>query len=126
MGLAHAVRRVGARGPSSRPPGPAPATSAGFRVAVPARPDCCGLTWITTGQPTTAKRVLRRTVDVPRPHMEMTMTDTPVVERVDSAVFTVPTDAPEADGTLAWDSTTLVLATVRCGEIGRASCRERV
>ncbi|MGW3497666.1 enolase C-terminal domain-like protein [Streptomyces sp. NPDC001020] len=44
------------------------------------------------------------------------MTDTPVAERVDSAVFTVPTDAPEADGTLSWDSTTLVLVTVRCGE----------
>ncbi|MFB8000434.1 enolase C-terminal domain-like protein [Streptomyces sp. NPDC056002] len=43
--------------------------------------------------------------------------DTPSVERVDTAVFTVPTDAPEADGTLSWDSTTLVLATVRCGDI---------
>jgi L-alanine-DL-glutamate epimerase-like enolase superfamily enzyme len=29
----------------------------------------------------------------------------------------VPTDTPEADSTLAWDSTTLVLATVRCGEV---------
>ncbi|MFC3351189.1 enolase C-terminal domain-like protein [Streptomyces echinoruber] len=37
----------------------------------------------------------------------------PTVERVDTAVYTVPTDAPEADGTLAWDSTTLVLVTVR-------------
>ena len=46
------------------------------------------------------------------------MTGTAVVERVDTAVFTVPTDAPEADGTLAWDSTTLVLATVRCGDAG--------
>ncbi|MGP3734668.1 enolase C-terminal domain-like protein [Streptomyces sp. GDS52] len=45
------------------------------------------------------------------------MTDTPVVERVDTAVYTVPTDAPEADGTLGWDSTTLVLATVRCGNV---------
>ncbi|MEU0965949.1 enolase C-terminal domain-like protein [Streptomyces sp. NPDC005917] len=45
------------------------------------------------------------------------MSDLPAVERVDSAVYTVPTDAPEADGTLAWDSTTLVLATVRCGEV---------
>lgn len=44
------------------------------------------------------------------------MSDQPVVERMDSAVYTVPTDAPEADGTLAWNSTTLVLATVRCGE----------
>jgi L-alanine-DL-glutamate epimerase-like enolase superfamily enzyme len=42
--------------------------------------------------------------------------DTPSVERVDTAVFTLPTDAPEADGTLSWDSTTLVLATVRCGD----------
>ncbi|MGW2826015.1 enolase C-terminal domain-like protein [Streptomyces sp. NPDC001443] len=45
------------------------------------------------------------------------MSDAPVVERVDVAVYTVPTDAPEADGTLAWDSTTLVLVTVRCGEV---------
>ncbi|MFF8945622.1 enolase C-terminal domain-like protein [Streptomyces sp. NPDC014864] len=45
------------------------------------------------------------------------MSDTPVVERVDTAVFTVPTDAAEADGTLSWDSTTLVLATVRCGDV---------
>ncbi|MFJ3334903.1 enolase C-terminal domain-like protein [Streptomyces sp. NPDC086766] len=45
------------------------------------------------------------------------MSDIPVVERVDTAVFTVPTDAPEADGTLSWDSTTLVLATVRCGDV---------
>ncbi|WP_329406871.1 mandelate racemase [Streptomyces sp. NBC_00704] len=44
------------------------------------------------------------------------MSDTPVVTGVDTAVYTVPTDAPEADGTLAWDSTTLVLATVRCGD----------
>jgi L-alanine-DL-glutamate epimerase-like enolase superfamily enzyme len=43
------------------------------------------------------------------------MTDQPTVEAVDTAVYTVPTDAPEADGTLAWDKTTLVLATVRCG-----------
>ncbi|MFF7216593.1 enolase C-terminal domain-like protein [Streptomyces sp. NPDC008238] len=45
------------------------------------------------------------------------MSDDPVVERVDTAVFTVPTDAPEADGTLTWDSTTLVLTTVHCGDV---------
>lgn len=33
------------------------------------------------------------------------------VERVEVGVFVVPTDAPEADGTMAWQSTTLVLAT---------------
>ncbi len=31
------------------------------------------------------------------------------VARLDVATYTVPTDAPEADGTLAWDSTTLVV-----------------
>ncbi|MHB1988113.1 MAG: enolase C-terminal domain-like protein [Acidimicrobiales bacterium] len=37
------------------------------------------------------------------------------VEDVTSAVYTVPTDRPEADGTLAWDQTTLVLARVGAG-----------
>jgi L-alanine-DL-glutamate epimerase-like enolase superfamily enzyme len=40
----------------------------------------------------------------------------PRVEAVDARVFTVPTSSPEADGTLAWDSTTLVLVRVRCGD----------
>ncbi|GGX87728.1 enolase C-terminal domain-like protein [Streptomyces hiroshimensis] len=40
----------------------------------------------------------------------------PAVEDVTTAVYTVPTDAPEADGTLAWDATTLILATVRSGD----------
>jgi L-alanine-DL-glutamate epimerase-like enolase superfamily enzyme len=31
------------------------------------------------------------------------------------SVYTVPTDAPEADGTLAWDSTTVVVAEVTAG-----------
>jgi L-alanine-DL-glutamate epimerase-like enolase superfamily enzyme len=34
------------------------------------------------------------------------------VDRVTARAFTVPTDAPERDGTAAWDSTTLVLAEV--------------
>lgn len=38
-----------------------------------------------------------------------------VVECLDVSVHTVPTDAPEADGTLAWDSTTMVLVRVGCG-----------
>ncbi|MDF1605442.1 hypothetical protein [Nocardioides sp. YIM 152315] len=28
---------------------------------------------------------------------------------LDTSVYTIPTDAPEGDGTLAWDSTTLIL-----------------
>ena len=39
----------------------------------------------------------------------------PVVEGLDAAVYVVPTDAPEADGTLAWDKTILVLVTARAG-----------
>ncbi len=37
------------------------------------------------------------------------------VERVDAAAYTVPTDAPEGDGTFAWDSTTMVLVRVAGG-----------
>ncbi len=37
----------------------------------------------------------------------------PVVERVDVSAPTVPTGAPEADGTLRWDRTTLVPAAAR-------------
>jgi len=40
---------------------------AGWRVVLPRQPLCCGLTWITTGQLTTAKRVLSRTLDELRP-----------------------------------------------------------
>jgi L-alanine-DL-glutamate epimerase-like enolase superfamily enzyme len=34
------------------------------------------------------------------------------IDRVTARAFTVPTDAPEQDGTAAWDSTTLVVAEV--------------
>ncbi|MFI9361466.1 enolase C-terminal domain-like protein [Kitasatospora sp. NPDC053057] len=37
------------------------------------------------------------------------------VDRIGVSVYTVPTDAPEADGTLAWDHTTLVLAEAVSG-----------
>jgi FAD/FMN-containing dehydrogenase/Fe-S oxidoreductase len=36
---------------------------AGYRVELPDESLCCGLTWISTGQLDTARRVLRRTVD---------------------------------------------------------------
>lgn len=38
------------------------------------------------------------------------------IEAVEVSAYTVPTDAPESDGTLAWDSTTMVLVTVRAGD----------
>ncbi|WP_135467960.1 enolase C-terminal domain-like protein [Crenalkalicoccus roseus] len=37
------------------------------------------------------------------------------IERVSARAFTIPTDAPEADGTHAWNSTTLVVAEVAAG-----------
>ncbi len=43
------------------------------------------------------------------------MIDIPIRELTASA-YTVPTDAPEADGTLAWNSTTLVLVRARAGD----------
>ena len=46
------------------------------------------------------------------------MTDIPVTS-LDVSVYTIPTDAPEADGTLTWDSTTMVLVQARAGEPGR-------
>ena len=43
----------------------------------------------------------------------LTTTDAAVAE-LTAAAYTIPTDAPEADGTLQWDSTTLVIAQARC------------
>ncbi|MFD4529455.1 enolase C-terminal domain-like protein [Streptomyces sp. NPDC058470] len=39
----------------------------------------------------------------------------PLVDGIETAVYTVPTDAPEGDGTLAWDSTTMIVVQVRGG-----------
>lgn len=38
-----------------------------------------------------------------------------LIDSVDVRVYTVPTDEPEADGTIAWDSTTMVLIRVTSG-----------
>jgi FAD/FMN-containing dehydrogenase/Fe-S oxidoreductase len=43
--------------------------AAGWRVRVPDQAVCCGLTWISTGQLTSAKRILRRTVATLTPHV---------------------------------------------------------
>ena len=41
--------------------------------------------------------------------------DGPAVREITTAVYVIPTDAPEADGTLAWDATTMVLARASAG-----------
>jgi Fe-S oxidoreductase len=43
--------------------------AAGWQVTMPTRRVCCGLTWISTGQLKTAKKVLRRTVRELAPHV---------------------------------------------------------
>lgn len=42
----------------------------------------------------------------------------PFVDRVETAVYTVPTYTPEGDGTLAWDSTTMIVVQVSGGATG--------
>ena len=44
------------------------------------------------------------------------MADQPEIRDIAAAVYVIPTDAPEADGTLAWDKTTLVLVTAQAGD----------
>lgn len=41
----------------------------------------------------------------------------PKITETTANAFTIPTDAPEADGTFAWDSTTLVVVEIRCGGV---------
>lgn len=39
------------------------------------------------------------------------------IDRVDVSAYTVPTDFPESDGTLSWDSTTIVIVEVRAAGV---------
>lgn len=45
------------------------------------------------------------------------MLSAPKVTKAEVSVYTMPTDAPEADGTFAWDSTTLVLVELEAGDV---------
>ncbi|MFH9350388.1 FAD-binding and (Fe-S)-binding domain-containing protein [Kitasatospora sp. NPDC017646] len=65
---------------------------AGFHVAVPEEPVCCGLTWISTGQLATAKRVLKRTTGVLRPWLEA---GTPIIGLEPSCAAVFRSDAPD-------------------------------
>jgi Fe-S oxidoreductase len=65
--------------------------AAGFGVEVPQRTLCCGLTWISTGQLATAKRVLRRTLKALRPALS---TGTPVVVLEPSCAAVFRSDVP--------------------------------
>ena len=40
---------------------------------------------------------------------------TAAIDRIDVSAYRIPTDAPESDGTLKWDSTEVVVAHVHAG-----------
>lgn len=44
------------------------------------------------------------------------MSSDPRIRKAELTVYKVPTDAPEADGTFAWNSTTMVLAEISTGD----------
>ncbi|NKY50808.1 FAD-binding and (Fe-S)-binding domain-containing protein [Nocardia vermiculata] len=66
--------------------------AAGFAVVLPPRAVCCGLTWISTGQLPTAKRVLRRTLRTLAPQLR---DSTPVVVLEPSCAAVFRADMPE-------------------------------
>lgn len=65
----------------------------------------------------------KRTIDQQKTDKQSTagaMRMHPMPQPITSATvcaFTIPTDAPESDGTLAWDSTTLVLVELAAGDV---------
>jgi FAD/FMN-containing dehydrogenase/Fe-S oxidoreductase len=65
--------------------------AAGYEVVLPDKPVCCGLTWISTGQLTTARRVLNRSLDVLAPHLTA---GTPIVGLEPSCTAAFRHDAP--------------------------------
>lgn len=86
---------------------------AGFRVQVPDGTQCCGLTWITTGQLGIARRIAERTVNALAPAVRA---GTPVVGLEPSCTATLRSDLPELlDGNT--DARALARATVTLAEL---------
>lgn len=55
--------------------------------------------------------------EMPAAHSEPAPGGGPTIDKVKVSVYTIPTDAPESDGTLAWDRTTLVIVEPRAAGI---------
>jgi Fe-S oxidoreductase len=68
--------------------------SAGFQVVLPEDRVCCGLTWISTGQLGTARRVARRTLATLAPHLDLGV---PIVGLEPSCTAVLRSDLPELD-----------------------------
>lgn len=67
--------------------------AAGFDPVLPGASVCCGLTWVSTGQLSVARKVMRRTVKVLAPHG-----DTPIVGLEPSCLSVLNEDLPELTG----------------------------
>lgn len=50
------------------------------------------------------------------PHIETATSETVHARDLEVSVYTIPTTTPESDGTIEWDSTTLVLVTIHGGD----------
>jgi FAD/FMN-containing dehydrogenase/Fe-S oxidoreductase len=66
--------------------------SVGFRVEIPNRPVCCGLTYFATGQLPKARKALRRSLATLRPQLEAGV---PIVGLEPSCTAALRSDAPE-------------------------------
>jgi Fe-S oxidoreductase len=66
--------------------------AAGFEVHVPAEPVCCGLTWVSTGQLVTARRVVRRSLRILRGDIR---SGVPVVGLEPSCTAVFRSDGPD-------------------------------
>jgi FAD/FMN-containing dehydrogenase/Fe-S oxidoreductase len=86
--------------------------SAGYTVRIPDRPLCCGLTWISTGQLGTARRMLRRSIEALRPELDAGL---PVVGLEPSCTAVFRHDAVDLLGTP--DTERLAAATVTLAEL---------
>jgi Fe-S oxidoreductase len=66
---------------------------AGFDPILPGKSVCCGLTWVSTGQLSVARKVMRRTLRVLAPHK-----DVPIVGLEPSCLSALNEDLPELTG----------------------------
>jgi L-alanine-DL-glutamate epimerase-like enolase superfamily enzyme len=63
-------------------------------------------------------RVVTAPVSVPQPPVvPRTRHDRPIIDEVRVAAYTIPTDAPESDGTIAWDRTTIIVVEPVAGGV---------
>jgi L-alanine-DL-glutamate epimerase-like enolase superfamily enzyme len=51
------------------------------------------------------------------PRLERVTSGAPAIDAIRVAAYTIPTDRPESDGTLEWDSTTIVVVTLSAGDV---------